>query len=179
MGSRRHLTSVAFGTANSFVSRNNDVDGWWAIGQLLAELAPSDQGYRIDLLSGKAHPPIDERGLGGLGSAWARYLRWSLAQHGLSLDLVKRAELTLQFDRTVEVRSRFPGGLERPFRCIVEIQDDRDRPYIGKAVGQCGRLDDFPDPTPYRRPMRSGGPHDPVRILQRLAQSTRRDIVQR
>lgn len=178
MGSRRHLMSVALGTAQSFASRNNDVDGWWAIGQLLAELGTVDQAYRIDLLTGEAAPVIRERGLGALGSAWANYLRWSLAQHGLSLAQIERAGLTLQFDRTTEVQSRFPGGPDRPFRCTVEIQDDRGRLHIGSAEGHSGRLDDFPDATPYRRPMRSAGPHDPVRVLQRVARSTARDTEQ-
>jgi hypothetical protein len=179
MGSRRHLTSAAFGTAQSFASRNNDVDGWWAIGLLLAELGPGDQQYRIDLVSGEATPIISERGLGELGPAWAQYLRWSLAQHGLSLSQVERARLTLEFDRTIEVQSRFPGGPDRPFRCTVEIEDDRGGLHSASAEGHCGRLDDFPDPAPFQRPMRSAGPHEPVRILQRVARSTTRDLAQR
>jgi hypothetical protein len=170
---------VARGTAQSFASRNNDVDGWWAIGLLLAELGTGDEAYRIDLVSGGAVPVINEPGLAALGPAWAHYLQWSLAQHGLDLAQVDQAGLTLLFDRTAEVQSRFPGGPDRPFRCTVEIRDDRGRLHTGSAEGHSGRLDDFPDPMPHRRPMRSGGPHDAVRVLQRVGRATTRDIAER
>ncbi len=46
----------------SFASRNNVVDGSWAIGLILAELPP-DHEYRIDLVSGEAVPGMKEHGL--------------------------------------------------------------------------------------------------------------------
>ena len=94
MSSRRHLASVADGTARAFASRNNDVDGWWALGLLLDAVPPDDPDYQIDLVAGRATPETS-MGLGSLGDAWGRYLRWSLDRHRLPIGVVRSAVLTL------------------------------------------------------------------------------------
>lgn len=68
MSSRHHLTSVADGTARAFAERNNDVDGWWTLGLLLAAVPPGDPDYGVDLLTGEATPALDETVLAALGS---------------------------------------------------------------------------------------------------------------
>jgi hypothetical protein len=167
MTSRRLLTSVAEGLARSFASRNNDVEGWWALGLLLAAVPPADPDYRVDLLSGQATPALEGSELSELGDAWARYLRWSIQRHGLTIDAVRDATLTVRFDRSSEVKSPFPGGPDRSFVCIVTIEDDRGRRHERLVVGHCGRLSDFVDPSPYLRPRRSAGPHEPGRVSKR------------
>jgi hypothetical protein len=146
---------VADGTVRSFISRNNDVDGWWALGLLLAATEPADPDYRIDLLSGKTTPEKLSGVLDGLGPAWAAYFGWSLARHRLAREQVTQADLVVNFDRDTQVSSWPLDGRDRPFVCHVAIDDFRGRHYHATAAGHCGLLDDFPDAPPAARPTRS------------------------
>jgi hypothetical protein len=85
VASRSHLKSVAEGVARKFVSRNNDVDGWWAMG-LLAGVIPQGDAFELDLLAGKSKPSFDglDSGLRWLSSMWMTYFQRSNAQHGLA-----------------------------------------------------------------------------------------------
>jgi hypothetical protein len=166
MGSRRHLASVAYGTAHAFESRTNDVNGWWALPLLLEEL-PVGEDYRLDLLTGEAVPTMRHAGLAALGSAWARYFHWSLERHGLTRSQVTEATLRAVFDETSEVQSWIPDGVpDHPHRVVVQIRDDRGRVHESIAEGHCSRIRDHSDPV--HRPIRSGGPRDPGRIGQRI-----------
>jgi hypothetical protein len=149
------LSSVADGTVRSFASRNNDVDGWWALGLLLAATEPADPDYGIDLVSGRTTPKKLSGALDELGMAWAAYFEWSLSRHRVARELVTRADLALTFDRDTEVGSWPLGGRDRPFVCRVAIEDVRGRQYQATAAGHCGLLDDFPDGPPAARPRRS------------------------
>jgi hypothetical protein len=149
------LSSVADGIVRSFVSRNNDVDGWWALGLLLAATEPAEPDYGIDLLSGTTTPKKLSRALGELGAAWAAYFDWSLSRHGVARERVSRAHLALTFDRETHVGSGPLGGADRPFVCRVAIDDIRGRQYQATADGQCGLLDGFPEGPPAARPLRS------------------------
>lgn len=123
MTSRRTLASVAEGLARSFAPRNNDVEGWWALGLLLAAVPAADPEYRVDLLTGDATPALERTELSTLGDAWARYLRWSVDRHGVPIAAVRSATLTVRFDRSHVVASLFPGGPDYSFVCSVTIED--------------------------------------------------------
>jgi hypothetical protein len=83
--SRRHLASVAEGTVRAFAARNNDVEGWWALGLLLDALPSDEPVYRIDLLTGEAAPVLGRTELDVLGDAWAEYFRWSVDRHDVPI----------------------------------------------------------------------------------------------
>lgn len=159
MAARRRLASVAVSTARVFASRNNDVDGWWALGLLLEWLPAGDPDYRVDLLTGVTTPRPAEQHLGALGPAMAAYFAWSLGRHRVSTAFVRSATLTLRFDRESRVRSHLwePTGrpLDHAFVCRVEVEDDRGRVSVGEVRGHCGRPADFTDPSPLAQPRRS------------------------
>src|SRR3954469_7837967 len=68
----RELGSVANALVASFVSRNNDVDGWWAIGVLARTLRPPDRTVVIDLMTGSSNPDLahERSGLRLLPATW-------------------------------------------------------------------------------------------------------------
>ena len=169
MASRRVLAGVAHGTANAFANRDNDVDGWWALGLLLAETEPAEPDYSLDLLTGKTQPESLTPALDELGPAWARYFGWTIARHGVPSDRVATAQLTVQFRRDEAVYAIYPGIWNRPFECTVTILDDRGRKYQRTVVGQCTRLGEFGNPNHWLRPRRSAGPFDPGRVTRRIA----------
>ena len=166
MSSRHHLTSVADGVARAFASRNNDVDGWWALGLLISAVPPGDPDYQIDLLTGEALPAPAQPDLRLLGSAWARYLRWSLQRHDVPIAAVRSAALVVRFDRQRRVGSWIPGGRDRPFRVTATIEDDRGHRHERVAEGHCASPDEFVDANPDLRPRRAGVGTVP-RVLER------------
>jgi hypothetical protein len=172
MGSRRALLGVAHGTASAFSNRGNDVDGWWALGLLLAETEPADPDYRLDLLTGKTLPESLTPALDELGPAWARYFQWTLARHGVPSDRVATALLTVRFHRDEAVYQMYPGIWNRPFECTVTILDDRGHRYERTFNGACTRLAEFGNPNHWLRPLRSGPPFDPGRVNARISRLT-------
>lgn len=168
----RRLASVADGTARAFSSRNNDVDGWWALGLLLAQAPPSGE-VTLDLIAGVVHPEATDPMLAALGPAWGRYLSWTLDRHGLSPGSVKFAGLSLRFDLSTQVPSWIDGARDHPFLCTVTIEDDGGHLYKRQTAGHCARPRDFAGASP----MRSGPPHDDVgRVHQRMAAKPARAI---
>jgi hypothetical protein len=176
MASRRLLLSVADGTARAFANRGNDVDGWWALGLLLAATKPTDPDYRLDLLTGETTPPTITPALDQLGPAWARYFAWTLVRHGVPAARVRNAELTVRYNRGDAVTSWIPGNSDRPFACTVSIRDDQGRGYERTIAGHCSRLSDFTNPDPEMRPRRSGGPSDAGRIVGRISAAPSVDL---
>jgi hypothetical protein len=167
MGSRRHLASVAEGTSRSFASRNNDVDGWWAPGLLLAASRAADPDFQVDLMTGESTPTLGEQGLDALGPAWSVYFHWSLERHGLSAAVVRSATLTVRFNRTAEVPSWIRGRRDRPFHCTVTIEDDRGRSYMRVVESHCFPAIRMPLLRRMQGLSRSGGPYDPGRVRRR------------
>jgi hypothetical protein len=64
MGPWKNLKGIAGGILGSFLSRNNDLDGYWGMGilRLLAQEHGVEMVY-LDLLAGTCMPP-DRRGAG-------------------------------------------------------------------------------------------------------------------
>jgi len=55
------LKGAALGVLGSFVSRNNDVDGYWGIGKLYSHALRTDaKTIAIDLVGRTITPPSDE-----------------------------------------------------------------------------------------------------------------------
>jgi hypothetical protein len=169
MASRRVLASVADSIAWIFVSRNNDVDGWWAPGLLIDVVAPADPAYTLDLLTGETVPKTISPTLDQLGPAWARYFAWSLGRFGMQTNSVASATLMVRFLYGVSVPSWRFGRTDTPFLCTVTITDDRGRRHQRIASSHCTPLSAFDwSEAPAGYPARSAGPHDAARIAQRV-----------
>jgi hypothetical protein len=174
MVSRRVLASIADGVAAVFLSRNNDVDGWWAPGLLIDAAAPADPAYSVDLLTGATVPATITSALDQLGPALARYFAWSLDRSGLPAARVASASLKVRFLYEESVPSWRFGRTDRPFACTVTITDDHGRAYQRQAFSHCTPLSAFDfSEAPASYPARSGGPHDRPRIAQRVDEANR------
>ena len=138
MASRRHLTSVAEGVARAFAGRNNDVDGWWALGVLLAAVPADNPTVEIDLVSGETSPEFanEVSGLRLLPATWSGYFRWSVEHHGLSFGVVRAARLAVRFDLGDPRQSTFERDTY-PFTCTVTIEDDRGHRRERSVEGRC------------------------------------------
>ena len=131
---RGSLKNVVAGVLGSFVSRNNDVGGYWAIGLLYA-LARSAAApdLVVDLMTGSMVPAAVE-----FESMVGRYradLEKRLTACGVELRHVAKAEVRITFDAAVEPGYRGSSLPASPFRCEVQLTDDRGRSYVASHVG--------------------------------------------
>jgi hypothetical protein len=133
--SRRVLNAVAYGVTDSFMSRNNDVGGYWAIGQVLSHaLATRNPCYTIDLMSRTSEPPLTGSPLTVVPNRASELFWTNIERQKVPPTVVRRATLTLECDFTRRRNSPLRAELlEHPVRCRVEIQDDRGKSY-GRAT---------------------------------------------
>ena len=144
MARRRQLKGVAAGVLGHFVSRNNDIDGYWVLGLLYAELlAGQNTGVRIELLA----PPQSELGELGLTLAerFRRFLTQQLEGKKLHLSQLRSAAIDVSFKLsatdarwTARPSARHEGGWGEPFHCQVLLTDDLGKRYAASHRGWCG-----------------------------------------
>lgn len=138
MKSRREWGSYASGLAQSFVSRNNDLNGYWAMGQLFR--FAREQGVSalvLDLLAQSMQPEAPQ-----FAPVLRHYHHWLLAllqRKQVALDGLHKAVLTLDFQPVQRLG----------FLCQVELVDERGKCYRAVARGECW-------------------PHDPAREMRRI-----------
>lgn len=135
MPRRRELGGISGGLVNSFVSRNNDVGGYWAIGKLCSHsLQTGERELSMDLLMKRISPPHVE-----FGPMLDEYRAWLLAlleKQRFSPQVIAAAELRLSFDPKLgpdPMRYTITGYF--PFRCTVTLTDDLGRGHVGQLSG--------------------------------------------
>jgi hypothetical protein len=145
-----HLTNIASGLCGSFASRNNELDGYWSIGQLrsLAER----HGVILDLLTSTIHPASSE-----FAPVLVRYRRLLAQLADLScirLEEIKAARITLDFAPTPWPRIHYykPQWGDQ-FTLTVTINADSRAAGIVHHAGYCRPH----DPAQESRSARSAG----------------------
>jgi hypothetical protein len=135
MGPWKNLKGIAGGILGSFLSRNNDFDGYWGMGILRLLAQEHDvNAVCLDLLAGTCTPP-DHRGAEIARAHGLRFQRF-LADSGL----VRAAEITVSF-------GPFNGRLPRqetygtPFAASLVLSDNRGKAHRAEAAGWCGPHD--------------------------------------
>ena len=135
MTRRRELSGFSGGLVNSFVSRNNDVGGYWAIGKLCSHsLQTGAKELSMDLLTKRISPSKSE--FGPMLEKYAAWLVASLEKQRFSLQIITAAEVRLSFDAQLgqdPMRSSVTGYL--PFQCTVTLTDDLGRGHVGRLSG--------------------------------------------
>lgn len=133
MSRRRQLNGITHGLLGSFMGRNNDVDGYWALGKLYLDAnAVGTSRVEIELLSG-----TDTDSRSAIEKVRRRYkeqLDLHLERLGFQPTVLKSATIFVGFN-TLDQVSYYTRG--EPFVCIVKIEDDQDRIYSASAVGRC------------------------------------------
>jgi hypothetical protein len=138
MPRRKQIKNLACGIACRFVSRNNDIDGYWALGILYS--AAEDAGthlLRLDLISKTASPSFKYSNR--LLSQFHQYMQGQLTKSDLDGYIVGA---TIEVAFNVEPQpnyTRFGTTWGDPFRCCVTLLDDRGQSHHGSVVGWCGQ----------------------------------------
>lgn len=139
MPRRKEFKGIAGGLINSFLSRNNDIDGYWALG-LFYQCAAVREDFRfeLDLLSGKSWPYFEysERS----SKPYRDFLFAQLEKKGFEEVQAKKAIVLINFKTSPtkwHVEHIYTWG--EPFVCRVSITDDLDREWFSEIKGWCGQ----------------------------------------
>lgn len=131
MPRRREIRGVAIGLLGSFVSRNNDVGGYWALGRLYKHALNTDApDVRVDLFDLTITPPSDD--YAAMAAHFQRMLGDQLSARKLPVDWVRAATICVEFGR-----AKSPDSSGEVFNCVVVITDDRGRAHSASANGAC------------------------------------------
>lgn len=148
MPRRRELTGIADAVAGSFASRNNDVNGYWALGQLYRRAKETGSlRVTVDLLSHNERTTVAEP-TASISTTYREFLSCHLSKRNLPDSWVVSASVEVQFE-SVTTMPEFLGKHAgcQPFQCRVVLVDDLAREHIATSVGWCW-------------------PHDPARETQ-------------
>ena len=150
MPRRKEIRGISSGIASSFVSRNNDVDGYWAMG-IFYQVASSKGGnhFVLNLVTGDSSPEF--KFSKKVAKPYHEYLLAQLEKKSLEEYHVTDAIVELEFNIAPTKRhtmSRWTWG--EPYRCRVTITDDLGKKHAFEEYGWCGQH----DPSKERRSVR-------------------------
>ncbi len=141
MPRRRELKNVAHGLAGRFISRNNDIGGYWGMGVLYKlTREKSSNKVKIDLLAGSASPEL--RCSKRLAASFYAMLREQLDARGFEEYIITAAVVELEFNMKAipaQILSKNTWGEQ--FVCRVVLTDDRNKKYVHEVRGWCGEHD--------------------------------------
>ena len=141
MPRRKELKGISSGIASSFISRNNDVDGYWAMG-ILYKIAfeSGDNKFTLNLLSGESSPKFKYSKR--IAKPYHEYLLNQLEKKGLEEYQIAAAIVELDFNIShTKKHKMFHWTWGEPFMCRVTVSDDLGKKHIHEEYGWCGKHD--------------------------------------
>jgi hypothetical protein len=131
MKNSRDLKGIACGVAESFISRNNDVSGYWGIGMLYQEaIEHSTALIQLDLLTGLTQP--DAFASKSVSSHYSTYLAKRLAGQQ-----IVAARINLEFGTFGSSMEPKACSYGDPFVCTVTLVATTGRTYTCARGGRC------------------------------------------
>lgn len=137
MARRKELAGVARGLISSFNSRNNDVGGYWSIGQLKSLAAKQSlEAITFNLLSTES--VSDSYLISEVTKNYSAKLYALLKSHCLPTNWVLNAAITIQFSGVTPSHSEvFRYSLGEFYRCSCELIDDNGKNHTASDYGFC------------------------------------------
>lgn len=138
MARRKELRNIASGLYGSFISRNNDVGGYWGIGKLCLLAEQRGVGsVRLDLIGQAITPNSGE--FAQLLAGYRGKLQRHMAARKIPDEWVSSAEIEVDFTPPYPSGKRVPvttwGSL---FKLSVSIKDEMGRVHTIEGYGYCG-----------------------------------------
>ena len=145
------MRGVAAGAAQKFISRYNDIRGYWALGILYKAAVDADTDTLVlNLISGVSAPHFPESN--ALAAYYYNYILERLLARGFSVSQLTDAYVELGFNVAPTPRQRVQWTWGEPFLCRVCIVDDLGRTRSFAVRGWCG----VHDPSREHRSARGG-----------------------
>ena len=141
MPRRKELNGVAAGLASSFSSRNNDADGYWALGVLYKLVNEAEANkITIDLMSSKSCPNFKH--IKEIASPYYNYLIDQLMKKKFKTQQITSALIEIQFNVAPSAQQiMFKSTWGEPYICRVILTDDLNKQHIKESRGWCGQHD--------------------------------------
>jgi hypothetical protein len=137
MPRRKQLKNIASGLYGSFISRNNDVSGYWGIGKLcLLTQKNKTTTVQINLLAETISP--DSQEFKKLLASYHAFLHTHLASQDIPLDWIIAATIDINFnpaDQPKKATLLLSNG--NLFKLSVAITDDRNKIHTISGYGRC------------------------------------------
>lgn len=136
MARRKELKNIAQGLVSSFVSRNNDYDGYWELAKLY-DLAIKNNGSEIaiDLLESKIYPYSSS--FSPLVHLWQSKFLSIINSRSIPISWVNSAKIYAQFNLDYKAELHSWGTYGEPCTCTCEIITDSGAIYTVKAGTKC------------------------------------------
>lgn len=137
MPSYKHLKGVAAGLAGTFMSRNNDIDGYWAMGIIYAEVAATGfSEVTFNLLNADVSPRIKCASL--LLDRYRETVDRMFQRLGFSSCDVASVDIQIRFGSNANTEAvRATADFGNPFSCRVTITDVNSREWSVTAGSWC------------------------------------------
>ena len=144
MIARRKFNHITAGLLSKFLTRYNDIDGYWALGVLYTEARAFNRRVEIDMLHGRAQP--DCPACMSVARTWALYLREALARHGIAPDAVTAATISLEFG--LAPMPKLPGyprdhNYGADFAASLRLESRDGRAFARQDRGYCMPHEEF------------------------------------
>jgi len=135
---RKELKNIASGLYGSFISRNNDVDGYWGVGKLcLLAQQHGTHTVRLDLMAHSISPQSTE--FVKLVAGYYAILKKHLESRHIPNTWVTSAAIELDFTPPYPSRTHIPTVTwGSPFKLTVSITDDKGKNHTIEGYSYCG-----------------------------------------
>jgi hypothetical protein len=144
MIARRKLNHITAGLLSKFLTRYNDIDGYWALGVMYTETRASGSRVEIDMLRGVAQPDLPA--CTSVAQAWVLNLRAALARHGIAPDALTAVTLSLEFGLAPMPKlPSYPSDHKYgpDFRASLRLQSRDGRVFVRQGRGYCTPHEEF------------------------------------
>lgn len=136
MPTRKEFRGVANDMVDSFVSRNNDVGGYWAMGKLYKHAKDRKTGtVFVDFKNGEIAPPSLE--YQHMAEHHMSVLRWQMYARNMPPYWIKKARAFVSFYPTFAGSSLHLAHGYDAYVCVLEIKSDMGRTYSATRRGRC------------------------------------------
>lgn len=145
MARRNQLKGIALGLLGTFVSRNNDIYGYWGIGILkLCAVKNGLSKIVLDLLEQSSGFDADSP----VHIAEKTYQSWlfrTFEKVGLDTKKLERAEIHVEFSTFDEFPNAIRDTRGEPYECSVIIKSKVGASYVVSKIGVCAEHDPAKD----------------------------------
>ena len=139
MAKRKLLNGVVAGLATTFVSRYNNINGYWALGIMYSIASETNNNViSLDLKQNVTVP--NNKKLQKLSSKYYDKLKLLLKVNKLNLSCCEKIVIKITFDVSCtknHLINRFTYG--NPYTCIASIIDDLGKIHEHIVVGWCAK----------------------------------------
>lgn len=141
MAKRKRLTGIANSLLGTFVSRNNDIGGYWGIGVLRQYASRKNLADVYIELAGQTEDRTPESPVKNIEEVYKGWLLSSLAKVGVDYGQLKGVEIQLRFSTFEEFPDAIRDTRGDPYLCSVIITNKEDIKYSASILGVCAPHD--------------------------------------